>query len=126
MNTRKQGDVGVGSAISYFLSKGYEVSIPIGESHDYDLVVDIEGLKRIQVKTTSFKSKYGVFFVSLTTKGGNRSGIGRIKAFNKDAVDFVFVLTSEGKQYLVPSSVCHNSISLGKEYDKFCVGEPSG
>jgi len=121
-NTKKQGDVGLGAAIGYFVSQGYSVSIPLTDSQDYDLVVDIDGLKRIQVKTTSFKSKYGRFFVSLTIKGGNRSSSGKIKNFNKDAVDFVFVLTSDGNKYLIPSSVCGNSITLGTEYEQYKLG----
>lgn len=52
-NTKKQGDYGLGSAISYFTSQGYNISIPLTDSQDYDLVVeDTAGfLKKVQVKT---------------------------------------------------------------------------
>jgi len=121
-NTKKQGDVGLGVAIGYFVSKGYTVSVPLTDSQDYDLVVDMDGLKRIQVKTTSYKLKSGSFFVSLTIKGGNRTGIGKIKKFDKDTVDYVFILTDETTKYLIPSTICKQTVALCADYDRFILG----
>ena len=114
-NTKKQGDIGVGSAVAYFAQKGFTVCIPLTDSQPYDLVVDMDGmLSRVQVKTTSYRYKSGMYMVSLTVKGGNRSGVGKIKVFDKTAVDHVFVLTEDGERYLVPSSRCQNTITLNK------------
>jgi PD-(D/E)XK endonuclease len=104
-NTKKQGDVGMGVAIGYFASRGITVCLPLTDSQDYDLVVDMDGvLKRIQVKTTAAKSRGKTGFdVHLKVSGGNRSGTGKTKPFDPSKVDFVFVLTERWDQYLIPS-----------------------
>lgn len=124
INTKKQGDAGLGVAIAWFAINGHGVNIPLTDSQDYDIVVDIDGcLKRVQVKTSSYKSQYGIFFVSLTVKGGNRS-CNTIKKLNCNTVDLIFVVTSDGDNYLIPSKDIEgqSSISLGKEYRKYKIG----
>jgi hypothetical protein len=119
-NTKKQGDIGLGHAIAYFVSAGYTVSIPLTDSQDYDLIVDNGTLYRVQVKTTKYKSQYGIYLVSLTVKGGNRS-YNTIKPFDSTKVDLVFVLTNSGDKYLIPSKGLGSRINLGKKYDTFKV-----
>lgn len=127
-NTKKQGDAGLGAAIGYFTRKGLGVSIPLTDSQDYDLITDDNGkLGRVQVKTSTFIAKKGQrksqnYYVSLTVKGGNRSGVGEIKKFNPEQVDAVFILTPTS-QYCIPVSEISgkNSITLGEKYEKFKV-----
>jgi hypothetical protein len=120
-NTKKQGDVGLGQAIAWFTRNSYTVSIPLTDSQDYDLIVDKDNkLYKVQVKTASYKNEYGIYEVSLTVKGGNRSGTGRIKQFNRDKVDLVFILTSDNEVYVIPSDVVGvNSINLGKKVQEY-------
>ena len=119
-NTKTQGDIGLGSAISYFTQEGMTVLIPLTDSQDYDLVVEInKELKKIQVKTTSYK-KHGSFKVSLSVKGGNRS-YNTIKKFDKNLVDLVFVLTSDGDKYLFPSPSVTSSITINDKYKKYKI-----
>lgn len=43
-DTKKNiGNTGLSMAIAYFGSNGYTVSIPLNDTQDYDLVVDIDG-----------------------------------------------------------------------------------
>lgn len=122
-NSRKQGDVGLGSAISYFCGKGYTVSLPLTESQEYDLVVEINGkLNKVQIKTTTFKTPHGIYTVALKTCGGNRSGQS-IKKFDFKKVELLFVLTNDGDEYLIPTSedmpIC--SLNLGERYQQYKV-----
>jgi hypothetical protein len=95
------------------------------DSQDYDLVVGLQGgLSRVQVKTTSYRKAPGrPFYVSLSVKGGNRSSVGRVKPFDPEAVDHVFVLTSKGQRYLIPSSQIRtkHSLTLGAKYRSFRI-----
>jgi hypothetical protein len=121
LNTKKQGDWGLGAAINYFTEIGYGVLVPLTDSQDYDLVVDSgSGLYKIQVKTTTFKSKSGNYFISLTVKGGNRS-YSTIKPFDNAAVDFVFVLTADNDRYLIPTGTLGSSITLSGKYLQYKV-----
>jgi len=123
-NTRKQGDVGLGSAISYFCRMGYVVSIPLTDNQDYDLIVDINGvLKKVQVKTTRYKKPSGNFCVNLKVNGGNMSGKGKTKLFDNNLVDMLYVLTDCGDEYLIPSAVIFqkNSLSLNEDFIMYKV-----
>jgi hypothetical protein len=121
-NTRKQGDAGLGAAIAFFTSKGLGVAIPLTDSQEYDLIVDDGQLKRVQVKTTTYTVKSGNHMVSLTTKGGNRTGIGKIKKFDPAQVDALFILTPE-TQYCIPTAAIggQSTITLSSKYDQYQV-----
>ena len=121
LNTKKQGDWGLGQAIAYFTSIGWTVALPLTDSQDYDIIVDNGNqLLRVQVKTTTFKQRGVNYFVSLTTKGGNQS-FNTIKSFDHNTVDYIFVITGDNDRYFIPSDVVGNSISLGKLYDKYLL-----
>ena len=120
-NSKKQGDHGLGSAINWCCENGYTVSLPLTDSQDYDMIVDIENvLLRVQVKTSSFKTKYGIYNVSLSVKGGNRSSIGTVKNLDIRFVDALFILTDNGDRYFIPVSELKgfSNINLGKNYQK--------
>ncbi len=122
-NTKKQGDAGLGVAISYFARRGDCINIPLTDSQEYDLIVDCGGtLRRIQVKTTNYKNSTGTYTVELRTTGGNKSR-NSAKLFDEQAVDFLFVLAGDGGQYLIPSSSIKTkqSLSLGDKYGSFKV-----
>ena len=116
MNTKQFGNVAIGKAINYFLSKGYIVSIPINDSQSYDLIVDFNNnLNKIQVKMTSQKSEYNIFIVDLRSTGGNRSR-NTAKLFDNKSCDYVFVCTTDNQLFLIPSDKCNkHSLSLGEK-----------
>lgn len=117
----KQGNAGLGIAIGQFSSNGYTVLIPLTDSQEYDIVVDIGGkLTKIQVKTTLNKSKYS-FIVELRTKGGNKSGTGKTKLIDARNIDYLFIVDLDGNKYLIPSKTINgmSSISLGKKYEQY-------
>lgn len=122
-NPRRQGDIGVGAAIAWFMENGYRVFAPLSESQPYDLVVDDgDGPLRVQVKTTTQRSRYGFFQVTLKTAGGNQS-FHTIKPFDSGAIDFLFVLTDDRERYVIPASALDatSQISLGAKYQEFEV-----
>lgn len=114
-NTRCQGDAGVGSAIEYFSSQGIPISIPFGDSQRYDLVAELDGLKRVQVKNSSSN------IVELRTKGGNTSRE-TIKTLDKDEIDYLFCLTSVGR-FLIPMDDfnCKSKVNLPGRYAKYQI-----
>lgn len=124
VNSKKQGDIGLGIAISYFVTKGYTVCIPLTDSQDYDLVVDIDGnIKRVQVKTTSHKKNSKSYEVGLRVLGGNQSWNRVAKKFDKTKVDALFVLTECGDRYFIPSEFINvkSTITLGLKWHKYKV-----
>jgi hypothetical protein len=125
-NTRKQGDVGLGIAIGYFASQGTTVCLPLTDSQEYDLVVDLDNrLQKVQVKTTRLKARgKSGYDVQLKTSGGNQSWSGISKRFDSSKVDLLFVLTGDGSKYLIPSECVRGTcvIVIGNtSYREFLV-----
>jgi PD-(D/E)XK endonuclease len=124
INSKKQGDVGLGVAIGWFVRKGYHVSIPLTDSQDYDLVVEVDShLCKVQVKTTYFQKYEDIYQVNLRVFGGNRSGTGKVKYFDPERVDYLFVLTEAGDMYFIPSHdiQSRSSMNLGEQYAPYLV-----
>jgi hypothetical protein len=100
-NTKMQGNIGVGSAIQYFTSEAYIVSLPINDSQSYDLIVEKDGiLKRVQVKTCRYK-RGNNWELGLNTSGGNQSRNTK-KIFDKSQVDLLFILVDSGERWVIP------------------------
>ncbi|GAA1865701.1 hypothetical protein GCM10009687_36410 [Asanoa iriomotensis] len=118
----------IGEAVSWFLRRGYTPSLPV-EPTRYDIVVESdEGLKKVQVKTTT-RQKGGRFQVGVSRMeyravAASTTNVRRVRAtYTCEDVDFFFVITSGGDRYLIPTRVVggHTVISLGEKYRAFLV-----
>ena len=50
---KEKGNAGLAMAIAYFSTNGYTVSIPLNDTQDYDLVIEMDGnLSSVQVKAS--------------------------------------------------------------------------
>ena len=122
-NSKKQGDAGLGQAIAYFTLKGYDVALPLTDSADWDLIVEIDGvLKRVQVKTSSQMSDTGVMKFNCDVKGGNQSFNKPSKTIQQQGWDLIFLhhlITN--KQALIPKEVLvtKGQINLGSSKCKY-------
>lgn len=123
MNTTTQGNVGLGLAIAYFVSRGYVVSLPLNDNQGYDLIVDDGNLQRVQVKTTATipKNKKN-YVVQLKSVRANRS-CNKIKNFDATKCELLFVLTEKDDKYLIPSMVVdgYSALSLSAKMDKYRI-----
>lgn len=123
-NSKKKGDAGLGQAIAYFTGLGVSVCVPLTDSQDYDLVVELEHeLKKVQVKSAGYKVG-DVYRVGLRVCGGNS----KVNFVHKHATeiryDYLFIVTSECVRYLIPKATIADvraEISLGKKYEKYIV-----
>lgn len=94
-STQKKGDLAVAQAIATFTRSGYDVALPITESAAYDIIVDQENvLHRVQVRYSSTKD------VELRRIHSNSKGY-VIKKTKKDAYDWLYVLFTDGREYLI-------------------------
>lgn len=121
--TRKVGIIHEEQCKLYFLSLGYDISVPIGESSSYDFILDIGSkLLKIQCKKPRY---YGgsISFDGSTTKP-NKDGIRRLDVvrYSFDKVDY-FASYYDGICYLVPyDSSTPRHITLRIEYPKNRAG----
>lgn len=123
-NSKVQGDVGMGQAIAYFTKLGYPVLLPISDSNDYDIVVDMEGvLKKVQVKTGRGFNKWNRATIGLRTLGGNQSWSGAVKTVIDTDIDFLFCYHLTAGAYLIPKDqlVEKANLTLNESKDRFKV-----
>lgn len=116
------GNTALGQAIAYFTSKDYCVSLPLNDTQDYDLVVDINGkLNKVLVKGTQQRSRYNIPVVQLQSIGGRTGKV--YKTLINTNVDYLFVVTKDFIRYFIPLNVIHNkyTINLNKDYEKYIV-----
>lgn len=111
-NTNKEkGNSFLGIAIAYYSSNGYIVSIPLNDTQDYDLIVDKDGtLRRVQVKSSGCKTKYGNYQVALKSCGGTK---GRTyKTIIETNVDELFILLENLEMYIIPIKEIKKQINI--------------
>lgn len=119
---KEKGNTSLGIAIAYYSSNGYTVSIPLNDTQDYDLIVDKEDvLKKVQVKSTSCKTKYGNYQVALKSCGGTKGKT--YKTLIDTNVDELFILIENFDMYILPIEEIKNKSTLNicEKYNKYKV-----
>ena len=119
---KEKGNTSLGIAIAYYTSNGYTVSIPLNDTQDYDLIVDKESiLKKVQVKSTACKTKYGNYQVALKSCGGTKGKT--YKTVIETKIDELFILAEDMSVYILPIEEIKNKSTLNicKKYNKYKV-----
>ena len=119
---KEKGNTSLGIAIAYYSSNGYTVSIPLNDTQDYDLIVDKNNtIKRIQVKSSGCKTKYGNYQIALKSCGGTKGST--YKTVIETNIDELFVLTENLRMYILPIEEIHNKSTLNicDKYEKYRV-----
>src|SRR5918912_773972 len=98
MQTREKGNLTEAKILAALVAAGYLVSVPFGEGHKYDFIIDDSvGLYRVQCKTGRIK-KGALLFNSYS-----QSGNGATKQGYHGLADLFAVLNPESDEvYLVP------------------------
>jgi hypothetical protein len=123
LDIKRLRDAGTTIAAMWFLLCGCNASIPV-EPAIYDLLVSMpDGIKRIQVKTTTYNSKDG-WMVQVGRRPysvGNRE---RLVPYDPGLLDFFFILDGDLTMYLIPSRVLAGRVMvLLRNYSKYIVGD---
>jgi hypothetical protein len=126
MNEEIKGKGAVGVAIGYYSLKGM-VSLPLSPC-DYNLVFEDEygKLCKIKVVSCSYRNPQGVFSVNIRSSGGNQPST-KVKTFDPNSCDFVFVLTSDYQMFSIPSQEIQSTrqicMSVYEEFRVYIIPE---
>lgn len=119
MNTKEKGDIALSNAIKYFIMTGNEVSLPIGNRRDYDMIVERGGLlSKVQVKYAGLYKDSNSCKVGLRITGGNQS-FNYSKKYLNDSFDILFVYTQNGSSYLIPWKDIKSRNEINIEHAKY-------
>ena len=122
-STKEKGRAGLSAAIAYFGMNGYNVSIPLNDTQDYDIVVEKENVfYKVQCKSTGTKSPNNNYKVKLDSWGGANGGTkyGTVKS---SSAHLLFILTKEKDMYVIPVSdiISEAQLTLTDNYKKYQV-----
>jgi hypothetical protein len=99
-NTKHVGDIAESAVINALIKCGYEVSIPFGENHRYDAIVDKDGvLSRIQIK--SGRLRRGVIDYAACSSHSHRGGLNS-RSYRGEVEYFGVYCRETDSVYLVP------------------------
>lgn len=108
---------------AWFLLRGFWPAIP-AESRPYDFLLETPaGVKRVQVKTTTFKASSGSWFVSIGRHAGGGDRHDQRLAYSSDEVDLFAIVDGDLTLRLIPRAAVsgRKSICL-RLYDEFTTG----
>lgn len=113
-------------AACWFTLCGFGAAIPI-EPAVYDLLVSTpQGIMRVQVKSTTYKSKVG-WQVGVGRRPysiGNREPL---VPYDPELIDWFFIVDGDLNIYLIPNQVIGGRVSiLLRTYKKYIVGNAAG
>ena len=113
---KEKGRAGLSAAIAYFGMNGYNVSIPLNDTHDYDLVIEQNGVfKKVQCKATG--SSDGKIDFRITSGKQEGRTVGNLIETN---IDILFCINQNGTMFCIPfedvlATGNKNSIHLREE-----------
>ena len=119
-------DAGTSVAAAWFVLRGCNAAFPV-EPTVYDLLVSMpQGIRRIQVKTTTFNSKDG-WLVQVGRRPYSTGNRARLVPYDPDMIDFFFILDGDLTLYLIPSQVIAGRVHIVlRSYTAYIVGNASG
>ena len=119
-------EAGPSIAAAWFTMCGCDVLFPI-EPAVYDLVVSMpEGLRRVQVKTTTSRTSTG-WQVGISRHPHSVEKGGPRLPYDPDDIDYFFIVDGDLAMHLIPSQVVAGRVALGLQtYKRYIVGNAAG
>jgi hypothetical protein len=113
-------------AAAWFAVRGYAVAVPAQRS-SYDLLVTFpDRVRRIQVKTTTFRGNHGTWTVSIGQRPYTLDKSAGRTAYDPDSIDEFFVIDGDNAVYLIPSVVVGGRLAINVgAYRDYRVGDAS-
>lgn len=118
---KEKGRAGLCFAIAYFGSNGWNVSLPLNDTQDYDLIIEKNNIfQKVQCKATGCKNKNNTFYIVQLRSTGSHKIYGTVK---DSSADLLFVLTKEKQMYLIPINEItqSTSLTLNPDYDQYKI-----
>jgi hypothetical protein len=113
-------------AACWFSLCGFNTAIPI-EPAVYDLLIsNHDGIRRVQVKTTTHHSKNG-WMIQVGRRPYSARNNARLVPYDPDLIDLFFIVDGNLSLYVIPSRVIAGRVMiLLRTYPQYIVGNAAG
>lgn len=117
---------GAAIAAAWFSLCGCPVSVPL-EPATFDLLVAMpDGIKRVQVKTTTSAGKHG-WQVTVGRRPYAPKGLGPLAPYDPDDIDYFFILDGDLSIHLIPIQIIAGRVTiLLRAYKDYVIGNARG
>jgi len=111
---------------AWFLLRDLWPAVP-AEPRPYDLLLETPaGLRRVQVKTTTYRDRRGSWLVRVGHRPDGSPTRADFVPYDADEVDLFFIVDGDLLLYLIPREVIEGKTSLClRDYTSFIVGDAS-
>ena len=113
ITTKQKGIISEYYAKLFFMARGYTVCEPIGDNNRYDFLVEIKNnvFLRFQCKTANLTRAINcINFPCVSMRHNETKGNYKSK-YTKDEIDY-FIVSNNGKIYIVPVEECASECNL--------------
>ena len=113
-------------AATWFALCGRNVAFPV-EPDAYDLLVDMpDGLKRVQVKTSTYKSKDG-WLAQIGRRPYSIGNNAALMPYDPEDIDLFFIVDGDLAMYLIPSCIIAGRVQiLLRTYRDYIIANATG
>lgn len=113
-------------AACWFSLCGFRPAFPV-EPAVYDLLVSMpDGIKRVQVKTTTYNGKNG-WMIQVGRRPYSIGKNARLVPYDPALIDLFFIVDGDLSLYLIPSAVIAGRVGLLlRSYTRYIVGSAAG
>jgi hypothetical protein len=95
-------------------------------AHSWNELLNAIGIKRVQVKTTTYNSKNG-WMIQVGRRPYSIGNNARLVPYDPDSIDLFFIVDGDLSLYLIPSRVIAGRVGLLlRTYSKYIVGSAAG
>jgi hypothetical protein len=114
-------------AAAWFTLRGCAASLPIAPA-PYDLLAETpEGIKKVQVKSTTYRHPRDGWVATVGHHPDTHARRGQLLAYDPDEIDLFFIVDREMTMYLIPSRAIPGRVRiLLRTYAKYIVGNARG
>lgn len=115
-------DAALPVATAWFMVRGCTVSLPI-EQAVYDLLVHSEdGIRKVQVKTTTTKGR-DRGLVTVSRRPYSVGNLAPRMPYDPEVIDYFFIMDGDYDMYLIPSRVVAGRVAIQlRTYARYVVG----
>lgn len=105
---------------------GFQPAFPV-EPTVYDLLVSMpDGVKRVQVKTTTYNSKNG-WMIQVGRRPYSAGNNAHLVPYDPELIDLFFIVDGDLSLYLIPCQVIAGRVGLLlRSYTGYIVGNAAG
>lgn len=126
MNSKDKGNIGEAIALSEFIKRGVQVSIPFGDNARYDLIADFNNkLNRIQVKYCNQAISENNSIYCPCASSTNHTTNKHYTTYKNDIDYFVFYLVAWNKTLIVPIEIIEDKKTIAFRLEKPKNNQPN-